>query len=249
MLGGTGCFFSSAITLLVCWYIPSCLTPLMHQTQVFFPRNTTTEMGYQVKPQSPTPNSRSSSNYSFIQPTSPKSPANFVQYHQRYRAEYPPMEVDYIFPRRRSRSRTGHNRGARSLDFEVGAREDGASTSSEVPSYHQYPEEWEYRGRGRSREREYPKADLEAAAATRDGYATRVSMTVLGTRPRRGEVANQAPRPTTNLHPYVGDLTSTLIMVLTDNYGSRSPPSHLLLVSDPEDAECPKLIDRFCRFG
>jgi hypothetical protein len=188
-------------------------------------------MGYQVKPQSPTPNSRSSSNYSFIQPASPKIPANFVQYHQRYREEYPPIDVDYVFPRRGSRSRTRRKRGARSLDFEVGAREDDSSTSSEVPSYHQYPDEWEYRGRGRPREREYPKADLEATAATTDGYATRVSMAALGNGPRRGEMANPAPRPTTNLHPYVGDLASTLATSRTDFHRCRSPLSRLLLVS------------------
>lgn len=206
-------------------------------------------MGYRVKSQSPIPNSRSSSNYSFTQPTSPKSPANFVQYHQRYREEYPPIEADHTLPRRRSRSRTRRNRGARSLDFEVGVREDNASTSSEVPSYHQYPEEWEDRGRGRPREREYPKADLEAPAATTDGDATRVSLTMLGTRPRRGEMANPAPRPTTNLHPYVGDLTSTLVSIRTDIYRRRSPLSPLLLVSCPERNKRPELIVRFCRFG
>lgn len=178
----------------------------MHQTcQVFFPRSITTEIGYQVKPQSPIPNSRASSDHSFTQPPFPKSTANFVQYHQRYREEYPPIEVDYRLPHRRSRSGTGRDRNVRSLDFEVGVREDNASTSSEAPSYHQYPEEvdWEDRGSGRGREREYPKADVEAT----DGDTPRLSMAVLGTRPRRDEMTN---RLTTNLHPYVCSLTSTL---------------------------------------
>ena len=233
MLGGIGCFFSSAITLLVCWYISSLPPLLIHQThQVFFPRSVTTEMGYQVKPQSPTPNSRSSSNYTFTQPTSPKSPTNFVQYHQRYREEYPPIEVDRRFSRRRSRSRTRRDRNVRSLDFEVGAREDTASTSSKAPSYHQYPEEeyWEDRGRWRQWEREYPKADVEAASETSDGDAPQLPMAVLGTGPGRGEMASTAPRPTTNLHPYVCCLISHTSLRI-DLYNFRSPLLRLPLVS------------------
>ena len=182
------------------------LPPLMHQThQIFFPRSTTAEMGYQVKPQSPIPNSRPPSSYTSTEPTIPKGPVNFVQYHQRYPEIYPPLDVDYRFPRRRSSSRTRRNRVARSLDFEVGLRGDNASTSSEAPSYHQYPEEepWESQDRGRRRERDYPKADVEAAFGTTDEDASQLSMAVLEARPRRTEVANSAPWPTRNLHPYV----------------------------------------------
>lgn len=207
-------------------------TPLMHQIhQVFFPRNITTEIGYQVKPQSPIPNSRSSSNCTFMQP--PKSLVNFVQYHQRYRELYPPIEVDYRFPPRNSRSRTRRDRNARSLDFEVGVREDNTSTSSEAPSYHQCLEEehWEDRDRGRQRERKYPKADVEAAPETTGGDAPQLSTTVLGTRLRKAEMANPAPRPTTNLHPYVCGPASTLISPRTNSSGCRSPLSRLPLVS------------------
>ncbi|KAF9777923.1 hypothetical protein BJ322DRAFT_1015308 [Thelephora terrestris] len=194
MLGGIGCFFSSAITLLI-----------------FFPRSTTAEMGYQVKPQSPIPNSRPPSSYTSTEPTSPKSPVNFVQYHQRYLEQYPPIDIDYRFPPRRSPSRTRRGRAARSLDFEVGLREDSASTSSKAPSYHQYPEEelWESQSRGRRREREYPKADVEAALGTTDEDAPQLPTAALEARSRRGEVADTAPRPTTNLHPYVCALPPT----------------------------------------
>jgi len=158
----------------------------MHRTcQIFFPRNITNEIGYQVKPQSPTPNSRPPSNYTFPQPTSPKSPVNFVQYHQQQPREYPPIEVEYGFPHPTSRSRTRLDRNFRSLDFEVGLREDSSSSYSEAPPYHQYPEEdrWEDRGRGRRRESERPPMVVLEAWA-------------------RAERANP-PQPIMNLHPYV----------------------------------------------
>lgn len=195
MLGGTGCFFSSAMTLLI-----------------FFPRSTTSEMGYQVKSLSPIPNSRPPSSYTYTQPTSPKSPVNFVQYHQQYREEYPPIEFDDRFPRRRSHSRTRRRRVVRSLDFEVGLREDAASTSSEAPSYHRYPEEEDWEDRGRGRRREYPKADVEAAPETTDGDIPQLPMAVLEARSRR-ETTSLAPRSTTNLHPYVATFTSPIDLV------------------------------------
>ena len=222
----------------------------MHQTdQVFFPRSITSEIGYQVKPHSPTPISRPSSSYAFMPPTSPKSPANFVQYHQRYLEEYPPIEGEYGFPRRRSRSRTRRDRDVRSLDFELGVREDNTSTSSEAPSYRQYPEEeyWEDRGRGGQKEREYPKADVEATPETTDGDAPQLSMAVLGTGPSRGEMA---PRSTTNLHPYVCAPTLALTNPWTDSYGYRSLLSRLPLVCYHQKYEEPaKLIDSFPRSG
>jgi hypothetical protein len=169
-------------------------------------------MGYQVKPQSPLPCSRPQSQYTFSQPTSPKSPINFVQYHQRYREDDPPIEVDYGLPRLRSRSRTRGDRHSRSLDFEVGPREDSASTSSEAPSYHQYPEEeyWKSRGRTRRREKECQKTDIEAVPGMVDGDASKLSTAVLKARPRSGGMAGPATRPATNLHPYVCTPTSTL---------------------------------------
>lgn len=200
MLGGIGCFFSSAITLLI-----------------FFPRSITSEIGYQVKPQSPILISRPHSSYTFTQPASPKSPVNFVQYHQRYREEYPPIEIDESFPC--TRTRTRRERIVRSLDFEVGLRDDTLSTFSDAPSYRQYPEEeeWEDRGRRRRREREYPKGDVEAIAGspgTTDGDTHQHPMAVLEARPRGREAANHPPRPTSsNLHPYVATFTSPIDLV------------------------------------
>lgn len=193
-------------------------------------------MGYQVKPLSPIPNSRPPSSYTYTQPTSPKSPVNFVQYHQQYREEYPPIEFNDRFPRRRSRSRTRRKRVVRSLDFEVGLREDTASTSSEAPSYHRYPEEddWEDRGRGRRMEREYPKADVEAALEAADEDTPQLPMAVLEARPRRG---NPAPRPTANLHPYVCALAPTLRNLRAHPHRFRSPLLHPPLVSYLESIE------------
>jgi len=200
----------------------------MYQTrQIFFPRNITNEVGYQVKQQVPTLNSRPPSHYTFPQPTSPKSPVNFVQYHQRYRGEYP-IEVDYRFPPIASRSRTRQDRNFRSLDFEVGLRDDNASSYSEAPPYHQYPEEdrWEDRGRGR-REREHSKADFEAVPGTINENA----IAMFEARPRRGEGTGPPLQPATNLHPYVGALASMCRNLQTDFHNRRSPLSPLLSVS------------------
>ena len=208
------------------------LSLLMDQThQIFFPRNTTNEMGYQVKPQSP--NSRPPSHYTFPHPMSPKSPVNFVQYHQQHQQEYPSIEVDYVFPRATSRARMRQDRKFKSLDFEVGLREDNVSSYSEAPPYHQYPEEdrWEDWGRGRRTERESPKADLEVLPSTTDGGALQLSMAVLEDRPRRGEGAILPPQPPIHLHPYVRALTSTLKILWTNIHDCRSPPSLLPLVS------------------
>ena len=191
----------------------------MHQTcQIFFPRNITNEIGYQVKPQSPTPNSRPPSHYTFP-PTSPKSPVNFVQYHQQQLREYPPIEVEYGFPHAASRSRTRFDRNFRSLDFEVGLREDSSSSYSEAPPYHQYPEEdrWEDRGRGRRREGEHPPMMVLEAWS-------------------RAEGANPPSRPTMNLHPYVCASALECRSVRTD-HNCRSPLSRLLLVSYPKSDE------------
>ena len=187
----------------------------MHRTsQIFFPRNITNEMGYQVKPQSPTPDSRPPSHYTFPQPTSPKSPVNFVRYHQQQLREYPPIEVEYGFPPTASRSRTRLDRNFRSLDFEVGLREDSSSSYSEAPPYHQYPEEdqWEDRGRGRRREGEHPPMVVLEAWS-------------------RGEGTNPPPRPIMNLHPYVRILPLTRRSLQTDPHACRSLPSRPLLVS------------------
>ena len=193
----------------------------MHQTrQIFFPRNITNEMGYQVKPQSPTPNSRPPSHYTFPQPTSPKSPVNFVRYHQQQLREYPHIEVEYGFPHTGSRSRTRLDRNFRSLDFEVGLREDSSSSYSEAPPYHQYPEEdrWEDRGRGRRREDEHPPMVVLEAWS-------------------RAEGANPPPQPIMNLHPYVCALALARGSAQTDLHDCRSPLSRLLLVSYPESDE------------
>ena len=193
----------------------------MRQTcQIFFPRNITNEMGYQVKPQSPIPNSRPPSHYTFPQPTSPKSPVNFVRYHQQQLREYPPIEVEYGFPHATSRSRSRLDRNFRSLDFEVGLREDGASSYSEAPPYHQYPEEdpWEERGHERRSERDHPPMVVLEAWS-------------------RAEGTNPPPRPVTNLHPYVGALSLTVSIVRANHHNCRSPLSRLLLVSFLESNE------------
>ena len=214
----------------------------MHQTrQIFFPRNITNEMGYQVKPQSPTPNSRPPSHYTFPQPMSPKSPVNFVRYHQQQLGEYPPIEVEYGFPHTTSRSRTRLDRNFRSLDFEVGLREDNASSYSEAPPYHQYPEEdrWEDRGYGRRREREHPKADAEAVTGTVHGDGPQPSMVVLEAW-SRAEGTNPPPRPVMNLHPYVCALALTRRSLQTDFRICRSPLSRLPSVSYLKSNECVK---------
>jgi len=203
----------------------ACLSLLMYQTcQIFFPRNITNEIGYQVKPQSPTLNSRPPSHYTFSQPISPKSPVNFVQYHQRQRPEYPPIEVECDFPRTASRK----DRNFRSLDFEVGLREDNSSGYSEAPPYHQYPEEdqWEDRGRGRQREREHPKADVEAVPEPTAGDAPQSSAVMFESRLRRVK-----RNPAVSLHPYVCTLTSTFTSVQTNLSNCRSPLLRLPLVS------------------
>ena len=240
MLGGIGCFFSSAITLLVCLYTRrlSIFSDASNH-QIFFPRSTTNEIGYQVKPQSPIPNSRSASHYAFSPPTSPKSPVNFVQYHQRHRREYPPIEVDCGFPHIISRSRTRMDRNFRSLDFELGIRADNASSYSEAPSYHQYPEEdqWEGWGRGRRREGEYPKTNVEAAAGTTDEDAPQPAMAILEARARREEVFNPPLQPTMNLHPYVRAPVSTRRSFQTNFHDFRSPLSLLPSVRHQQSNE------------
>lgn len=216
---------------------------LMHRTyQIFFPRSITSEMGYQVKPQSPTPNSRPPSHYTFPQPTSPKSPVNFVRYHQRQRQDYPPIEVEYGSPPTASQSRTRLDRNFRSLDFEVGLREDNASSYSEAPPYHQYPEEdkWEDRGRGRRREREYPKADTWTIDETTDGDGPQPSMAALEARSRRAEGTNPPTQPATALNPYVCALASTRRSVRTDPRVYRLPLSRLPSVSHLKSNEYTK---------
>ena len=201
--------------------------------QIFFPRNITNEIGYQVKPRSPTPKSRPPSHYTFSQPMSPKSPVNFVQYHKRHRREHPSIEVDSGFPPTASRLRTRQDRNFRSLDFEVGLQEDTASSYSEAPSYHQYPEEdqWEDQGRGRRREREHPKADIEAIPEMTYEDEPQLPMTVLEARPWRGERTNPPPRPAMNLHPYVCTPISTRRGLQTNFRDYRSPLSLLPSVS------------------
>jgi len=201
--------------------------------QIFFPRNITNEIGYQVKPRSPTPDSRPPSHYTFSQPMSPKSPVNFVQYHKRHQREYPPIEVDCRFPSTASRLRTRQDRNFRSLDFEVGLQEDAMSSYSEAPSYHQYPEEdeWEDRGCGRRREGEYPKVDVEAISGTTYEDGPQLPMGVFEARPWRGEGANPSPRPAMNLHPYVCAPTSTRRSLQTNCRDFRLPLSLLPLVS------------------
>lgn len=222
----------------------------MHQTrQIFFPRNIANEIGYQVKPQSPTPSSRPASHYTFSQPTSPKSPVNFVRYHQRQRQEYPPIEVEYGFPHTASGSRTRLDRNFRSLDFEVGLREDSVSNYSEAPPYHQYPEEdqWEDRGRGRRREREHPKADAWAVTEATSGDASRPSMAAFEARQRRAGGTNPPFQTATTLHPYVCALASTCTSVQTDLHNSRSQLSRLLSVSHSKSVQRTRqvLIDHF----
>ena len=227
MLGGIGCFFSSAITLLVCPY--TCCLPIFANAsnfQIFFPRNIANEIGYRVESQSPTPNSRPPSHFTFPQPASPKSPVNFVRYHQQ-RRECPPIEVEYGFPHTASRSRTRHNLNFRSLDFEVGSREDHASSYSEAPPYHQYPEEDQWEDRDRGRQREHPKADTGAVTGTTSGDAPQLPMVVLETRLKGTEGIDSPLQPVTTLHPYVRALASTRGGVQTDLRNCRSPVSHL----------------------
>jgi hypothetical protein len=193
-------------------------------------------MGYQVKAQSSTQNSRPPSHYTFPQPTSPKSPVNFVQYHQQ-RREYPPVEVEYDFPRTASRSKTRHGRNFRSLDFEVGLRDDNASSCSEAPPYHQYPEEDQWEGRGRRREREPSKADVGVVPWAMDGDAPRPSMAVLEAWQRRATEANPPPRVVMALHPYVCTLASMCGNFRTDLRDCRSPLLRLPLVSHLESNE------------
>jgi len=205
----------------------------MHQTrQIFFPCNITNEVGHRVKQQAPTLNSRPQSHYTFPQPTSPKSPVNFVQYHRRYRQEYP-IEVDYRFPPVTSRSRTRQDRNFRSLDFELGLREDNASSYSEAPPYHQYPEEdwWEDQDRGRRREREYSKADDEVAHGTISEDTPQPPIAMFEARPRRGEGVHPPLQPAMNLHPYVRALASVYGNLKSNFHNRRSPLSLLLSVS------------------
>jgi hypothetical protein len=152
MLGGIGCFLSSAITLLVCQrvrYLPASADTSKHLD--ILPSQHRDPDRYQVKPLASIPDSRPPSHYAFPQPMSPKSPVNFVQYHRRHQPEYPPLEVDYKSQHTTSRSRTRKDRNYRCLDFEVGIREDTSSSYSEAPPYHQYPEEdqWEDRSSGK----------------------------------------------------------------------------------------------------
>ena len=155
-------------------------------------------MGYKVKPQSPTPEFKSTSQSTFTQP---KSPVNFGQYNQQNREEYPPMD-HYRFPR----SRTRRDRNVRSLDFEAGLREENGSTSSEAPSYRQYPEDecWEDRSRGRQIEREYPKPDVEVTGTIVGDMSQPPSSTL-----ETGQRAETAHLPASNLHPYVCTPLST----------------------------------------
>jgi hypothetical protein len=145
---------------------------------------------------------------------SPKSPVDFVQYHQRHQPEYPPLEDDYGFQRTASRSRTRKARNFRSLDFEVGIREDTSSNYSEAPPYHQYPEEdqWEDRGSGKRREREQPKAGVETDHGTTYGEGPYLQMGVFDARHGRGE-ASLPPHPGMNLHPYVATFTSPIDLI------------------------------------
>lgn len=234
ILGGIGCFFSSSITLLVCRLIHR-LSDFFDVSvyQIFFPRDITNEIGYQVKPRSPTPNSRPPSHYTFPQPMSPKSPVSFVQYHKRHRREYPSIEVECGFPPTASRFRTRQDRHFRSLDFGLGLQEDTMSSYSEAPSYHQYPEEdqWEDRGRERRREREHTNADIEAISGTMYEDGPQLPMTMLEARPWRGERANPPPRPVTNLHPYVGAPALTRRDLRTNFRNRRLLLSLLPLVS------------------
>lgn len=163
---------------------------------------------------------------------SPKSPVDFVQYHQRHQPEYPPLEVDHELQRATSRSRTRKARNFRSLDFEVGIREDTSSNYSEAPPYHQYPEEdqWEDRGSGKRREREQPKAGIESHPGTIYGDGPYFQMGVFDTRHGRGE-ASLPPHPATSLHPYVCSPTLSRDGPGTDFCDYRLPLSPLLLVS------------------
>lgn len=169
-----------------------------------------------MKPQSPIPHSRRPSHYAFPQPTSPKSPVNFAQYHQRYREGCCPTDAGHGIPHTRSRSGTRRDRNFRSLDFEVGFPDDSISTSSEAPSYHQYLEEdeWEDQDCGRRRE-SGQQAGAEAIPGMTDGDAPQLPMAELEPRPR-GETANPAHPPATHLHPYVCTLPSALGTLRTD---------------------------------
>ena len=169
---------------------------------------------------------------------SPKSPVNFVQYHQRHQPEYPPLEVDYESQHTTSRSRTRKARNFRSLDFEVGIREDTSSSYSEAPPYHQYPEEdqWEDGGSGKQREREQPKAGIEVTPGTTYGDGPHLQMGVLDARRRRGE-ASLPPHPAMNLHPYVRTPTPTHNDLRADFRNCRLPLSPLPLVSRQTSGE------------
>ena len=155
-----------------------------------------------------------------------------MQYHQRHQPEHPPVEVDYEFQRTTSRSRTRKARNFRSLDFEVGIREDTSSNYSEAPPYHQYPEEdqWEDRGSGKRREREQPKDGIETDSGTVYGDGPYVQMGVFDARHGRGETS-LPPHPATSLHPYVRNPTLTRKDLGADFCDCRLPLSPLPLVS------------------
>lgn len=93
---------------------------------------------------------------------SPKSPVGFVQFHQHHQLEHPPLAIDYGFHCTRLLSRKRKGRDFRSLDFEVGIRENASSSYPEAPPYHQYLKEdqWEGHGSGEQREREQLKAGI-----------------------------------------------------------------------------------------
>ena len=117
---------------------------------------------------------------------SPKSPVNFVQYHQHHQPKYPPLEVDYESQHTMSRSK---GRNFRTLDFEVGIRGDTSPSYSEAPPYHQCPEEdqWEDHGSGKQRERGQTKASSEVTPGTTHGDGPHLQMGVLDVRRRRCE--------------------------------------------------------------
>ena len=120
---------------------------------------------------------------------SPKSPVNFVQYHQHRLPEYPPLEVNYESLHTTSRSRTRKGQNIRTLDFEVGIRGDTLPSYSKAPPYHQCPEEdqWEDHGSGKQRERGQTKASIEVTPGTMHGDGPHLQMGVLDARRRRCE--------------------------------------------------------------
>ena len=139
MLGGVGCVFSSAITLLVHLHTHhlSIFTNALDPPDIL-PCNITNEgatnssHGLYLMLQTPISLHVSTTH------TSQKS-CDFVRYHQQQQ-EYPPGEVEYGFLCTLLQLKTRHSCNFKLLDFKVGLQDNNVSSCSKVLPYHWYPE-------------------------------------------------------------------------------------------------------------